>query len=199
MTHATTMKPMSTPEWLRPVSERFLGGHPGRPPWTVWLAAVLCGACALVAAGMVAVWGPMTVRLTRNPPIGLSVGVAALLAAVGAVLCATFALGMVLLARRGWFRPLVSAGVVLGSMAVLGLCVAAGPDRLTDIRGAGFELEWGTFTAVTPWLVAAAVTGFGLVLVLRTGSASSWLAKRRYQVRRPGSERERPAEQAGGG
>ncbi|MGH3678783.1 MAG: hypothetical protein ACRDT2_00395 [Natronosporangium sp.] len=175
---------MTTPEWLRPVSERFLGGPTGPPPWTVRVAAGLCALCALAAAWMVVTFGPMTVQIGQNP-LGrvpwLNVLLAALTAATGAVLLVVFALSTVLLFRRGWFRPPVMAGLVLGILAGLGLCAAAAPATMM-LTGEEPDLQWRTAAFVTPRLMAAAVLGFGLVLTLRTGSASGWLAKRRYQA-----------------
>ena len=162
---------MSPPDWLRPVSERFLAGDPGPPPWTVRLAAVLAGAGALAAAGMVQVWGAMTLDGTQRE-------VALPLTATGVVLLAVLGSSVVRLSRDGWFRPPLYAGMALGALALLAL-LSTGPGLLSGMspetrQDAGY---------LTPRLAASAVAGFGLVLVLRTGSASTWLAKQRYRVR----------------
>jgi hypothetical protein len=58
------------------------------------------------------------------------------------------------------------------------------------------SVDWRTAGFVAPRLAAAGLAGFGLVLVLRTGSASSWLARRRWQAR-GGSEGRGSVEQGG--
>lgn len=181
---------MTTPEWLRPVSERYLGGEDQTTPWTVWAATVLCAVCALVAGGMAVTWGAMTVRISQHPPVHLLTWLATvLLALTGLVLLAVFAPSVVMLRRRGWFRLPIVAGLVLGGIALVGLCVAAEPvtelpQRETDraVR------DWQATAVVVPQLVVTAAAAFGMVLLLRTGSASSWLATRRYRHRRPASE-----------
>jgi hypothetical protein len=162
---------MPPPEWLRPVSERFLAGDPGPPPWTVRLAAVLAGAGALAAAGMVQVWGVMSLD-------GTHLEVALPLTATGVVLLVVLGSSVVRLRRDGWFRPPLYAGTALGVLALLA-ALSIGPGLLSGMspetrQDAGF---------LTPRFAASAVAGFGLVLVLRTGSASTWLAKQRFQVR----------------
>lgn len=174
---------MSTPEWLRPVSERFLGDDPGPPPRPVRVAAVLAGVNALASAGMVAIWAPMAVRLLGGGsaiPIG-GLALTAALTLAGAGLFAAFAPSTVLLTRRGWYRQPVFAGCVLGGLALLGVCIAAEPSRLGDEE---LRRDWTTAGAVLPWLVGTAVSAFGMVLLLRTGTVSNWLAARRYQHRR---------------
>jgi hypothetical protein len=65
---------MPTPEWLRPISERYLGGELGPPPWTVRVAVVLCAVCAALAAGMVQIFGSIALdafRLGASLPLTL--------------------------------------------------------------------------------------------------------------------------------
>jgi Na+-driven multidrug efflux pump len=192
---------MTTPEWLRPVSERYLGADPGAAPRTVRIAEVLCAACALVAAGMVVTWGWMVVRMLGDPPVHIPVLLTALLLALaGAAMLAVFAPSVVLLRRRGRRRLPLVAGLVLGGLALVGLCVAAEP--VTELQQTATDRtvrDWRMAAIVTPQLVVTAAVAFGLALLLRTDSASSWLAARRYQVRRVASEPEAGTEQRGGG
>lgn len=193
---------MTTPEWLRPVSERYLGGDPGAPPRTVRAAAVLCGVCALVAAGMVVTWGPMTVRIAQDGRILHPTGLLALLLTLAAAgMLAVFAPGVVMLRRRGWFRLPLVAALVLGSLALVGLCLAAEP--VTELQQTATDRavrDWRAAAIVVPQLMVTAAAAFGLALLLRTGSASSWLAARRYQWRQrhDGSEPGAGTEQRGG-
>jgi hypothetical protein len=179
---------MTTPEWLRPVSERYLGGDPGAAPRTVRMAEVLCAACALVAAGMVATWGAMSVGIARDWPALVPTDFGALLLAMaGAGLLVVFAPAVMMLRRRGWCRLPLVAALVLGGLALAGLCVAAEP--VTELPSTATDRavrDWRAAAIVTPQLVVTSAMAFGLALLLRTDSASSWLAARRYRSRRSG-------------
>jgi hypothetical protein len=170
---------MSTPEWLRPVSQRYLGGEVGPPPRGVRVAAVLAGANALAAAGMVLIWAPMTIDVLTSELAPLSLATApGLLAVAGAVLLGVLAPATVMILRRGWYRAPLTAGWVLGGLALFGLCVAAEPSRVHEQTPA----DWEAAAAALPWLVGTAVTALGMSLLLRTDAVSTWLARRRYQV-----------------
>jgi hypothetical protein len=168
-------EPAPRAEWLRPVSERYLGDPTGPAPWTVWGASLLCALDALVAAGMVATWGPATLELLGGSTDNLASSlVTVLLAASGTGLVAVFAPGVVLLGRRGWCRLPTLAGIVLAGLTGLGFCIGA-----ESGTPGGEAAAW----YVLPELTTAALGSVGLVLLLRSRSASGWLAQRRYQVR----------------
>lgn len=165
---------MSTPEWLRPVSERFLGGNPGPLPWTVKVAVVLAAVCAVAAAGMVQVFGTQLIRGTVQE-------VSVIATAIGLVLLAVFAAATVRLVRHGWSRPPRVAGLVLGGLALLGLW-AYGPAFALPVSAETDQVA----RFLAPRFAATAAAGFGLTVMLRTGSASSWLAIQRYRTGRTG-------------
>lgn len=193
---------MSTPEWLRPVSERFLGDDPGPAPWTVRVAAVWSVPVAAVSAGMAVTFAQVAAEFLGRPEVQrLNVLLAGGLALTGAVLFGMFGAAPLMLFQRGWCRVLVRGGLVLASLALLGLFIFAGP--APQLRSTGeTDPQMVAARSTTGWLLVTAVLGLGLAGLLRTGSASSWLASRRYQTRRlargSGSERGGSAEQAGG-
>lgn len=160
------------------------------------MAVVLAAVCALAAAGMVQVFGTQVVQGTVRE---ISVPATAL----GLVMLVVFGAATVRLVQHGWSRPPLVAGLVLGGLALFGLW-AYGPAFALPVSAETDQQA----SFLTPRFMAAALAGFGLVVMLRTGSASSWLAIRRYQTRRNGgrgsgpgrgSEGGWPAEQAGGG
>jgi len=162
---------VSPPDWWRPVSERFLGDDPGPPPWTVRAAALLAAAGTLAAAGMVWIWGSMVLN-------GVELAVAAPLTAVGLTLLMILGGSTVQISRRGWCRQPKAAGLLLGSLALIGFLSYA-----PALAGDGYQPEtYQTATHVSPRLAAATAVGFGLAALLRSRSASEWLARRRHHV-----------------
>lgn len=179
MTNPTTLARVSPPEWWRPVSDRFRSDDPGPPPWTVRAAALFAAAGALAAAGMVQIWGAMVLD-------GVELAVAAPLTAVGLTLLLVLGGGTVQISRRGWCRQPKAAGLVLGSLALIGFLSYA-----PALAGDGYLPETQqTALHVSPRLAAATVVGFGLAALLRSRSASDWLAHRRLWLQtrpEPGS------------
>lgn len=170
-----------TPEWLRPVGERYLSENAGSPPLAVRVATGFAATGALAGGGMVAIWGPMTGRALAVSPVDLfALLLAGALTLTGTGLAAVLAASAFMIIWRGWHRLPAAAGWVLGGVAALGICVAAFPARITD---PDLHREWATSAAVLPWLLAAAVAGCGVPLLLRTSAAGDWLATRRHQRR----------------
>lgn len=173
---------MSTPEWLRPISERYLDGDPGRPPAGVLAAAGLSGLCTVISAGMLVI-GVSSISRRLAVMSLVTLLMTCLIVATAAVLCAIFAASTVLITRRGWCRAPGRAGWVLGGVAAFGICVAAEPVRVMQATATESDEQ---AAAALPWMVVAALLGFGLALLLRTDSVSSWLAVRRHRTARRG-------------
>lgn len=174
------------PEWLRPVGERLLGGDAGPPPGTVRAATVLAAVNAVAAAAMVTIWAPMIVSLVREQPAGFgsSLLIAVPLAVTGAVLAVVLAAAVVMLGRRGWLRLPLAAASILAVLALIGVFVAAVTSRVPAQPTPELSEDLAaTAVAVLPWLVAVAVAALSLVALLRTSSAGTWLARRRYRHR----------------
>ncbi|QSB13606.1 hypothetical protein JQS43_18780 [Natronosporangium hydrolyticum] len=171
---------MTTPEWLRPVSERYLGGELGPPPRGVRIAAMLAGVNALLAAGILALAGPATIILLTGPVAPLTLVTSnGLLAVAGLLLLATLAPSAVQISRRGWYRIPVTAGWVLTGLAAFGFCVVADPGRI----GGDGPRRWSEVAGTVPWLAVTLASALTMTLLLRSAPVSSWLARRRHQVR----------------
>jgi hypothetical protein len=162
-------KTTGPPDWLRPIDERFLAGDPGPAPRTVNASAGASALCAVAALGMMVMWGRMALRQGGSENY--------LLALSGAVLLVIFASATVMLHRRGWFRLPLAAAIYLGVLAAVAVYVLVGPRRV----GGGLP------DFAEPRIIATGIVSFGLAILLRTPSASTWLAKRRYQVSQRGN------------
>lgn len=169
-------------EWLKPIEQRYLSDDPGQTPATVKVAAVLSGLNALAAAGVAAVYLPMTVELVRDQPPGWGTNIlfVPLVGVLGAALAVVFVIGVRAIPTRRWVRLPVRSALALGGLAVLAfVLVVLGTVEATtntDETTAGDV----AFLAVRSGVTTA--SAFGMVLLLRGRRTARWLAIRRHQA-----------------
>src|SRR5262245_8777951 len=109
----------TTPEWLKPLDQRYLAGEAGPMPNAVKLAAVLSGVSAVPAAGVGIINLSMTVDLIANRPPGWGTNLTfvPLVGLAGAAMFVVFTLGVRAIPAKGWARLPTLSGLVLAGIA----------------------------------------------------------------------------------
>lgn len=168
--------PTPTSEWLRPISERYLGGALGPAPTSVRLAAALCALNAVMSAAMAVIWTSVIVTVLREPRagVGMTLAISGTLAVGAAVLTVVFAWATVAVPRRGWARTPFVCAVTLALVGAVALYTARGAMVMQSPEHAAAANE------ITWWLVVITAGALVLAGVLRMRTARAWLAQRRY-------------------
>jgi hypothetical protein len=159
-------EPHTIPEWLRPLSERYLSTEAGPTPVAVKVATVCAAICALASAWLAVLL--TLVALTDPLPVPTLLVAVAL---VTALLAPLFAVSIVAIPSRGWRRAPFWGALLLGFIALASLVPASFGE--------------GTAVAMLSAVVVAAAAIL-LALELRRATADRWLAIKRHRSRSAG-------------